>query len=81
MSRVFAIMITAPGVHTARGVAVGDKLAAARRAYPHLHCGTGGTGEFGYFPFCGGKIASNRWIWFGRNPIRSITIASRELAR
>ena len=44
--------------------------------YPDLHCGTANEGtEYITFPYCGGRIAPQRYVWFGEDPIRSISLS------
>lgn len=64
---------------TTRNVGVGDRLAAVRRAYPDLPCGRISQGQTARAPYCGGQIAEERWLWFGGDPVRSITLASVQL--
>jgi hypothetical protein len=74
--QVVELIVAEPGAKTTRDVGVGDRLAAVRRAYPDLPCGTVRSGQAGRFPYCGGQIAGNRWLWFGGDPVGSITLAS-----
>jgi len=77
---VFAFVVTAEGVRTNRGVAIGDPLARVHQVY-RAGCGEQPYGE----PLFGGETPSFRWcrttiddwirLWFGRDPIRSITLA------
>ena len=30
--------------------------------------------EYVRFPYCTGRVADDRYIWFGQDPIRSITV-------
>jgi hypothetical protein len=77
---VFAFVVTAEGARTRMGVAIGDRLRDARRRY-RLGCGEGVGGEplFGgetpTYPYCRGTIGDRIRIWFGQDPIRSITLA------
>jgi hypothetical protein len=77
--RVTAIVTAEDGAETTAGVALGDPLRKARKAYPDLTCGDRPFGDSGTFPYCGGRLTPTRWIWFGRDPIASITIASLEV--
>jgi hypothetical protein len=75
---VVELIIAEPGAKTNRNVGIGDRLAAVRRTYDGLPCGqTSGTARG---PYCGGPIAPRRWLWFGGDPIRSITLASVPLS-
>ena len=77
--RVFALMITDLGAATRQGVAIGNNLDAADGRYDDLNCEEAEIGDFGEtFPFCAGPLAPQRHIWFGQDPIRSITIATTQ---
>lgn len=69
---------TQPGAKTDRGVGIGDTLASARKAYAgELRCGVANSGaEYPSFSYCGARLAPRRFIYFGRDPIRSIAFAS-----
>ena len=76
---VYAFIVAAEGAHTRRGVAIGDDLDAARKRY-ELRCidvaggeSLGGGQE--YYPSCRATVGGIR-VWFGRDPIRSITLLS-----
>lgn len=76
---VFAFVVTADGTRTRRGVAVGDPLGKAARFYD-VGCGEGVAGErigggVETYPTCRGTIGGRIRIWFGEDPIRSITLA------
>jgi hypothetical protein len=73
---VVEMIVAEPEAKTTRDVGVGDPLAAVRRAYPDLPCGMVRSGQAGRAPYCGGQIAGNRWLWFGGDPVGSITLAS-----
>jgi hypothetical protein len=79
--RIYAVLVTQPGARTSRGVRIGDSLRAARKIYRGLKCGEGVFGELPStrYPYCAGKIGRRRFISFGPDPIRSITIASTPL--
>ena len=73
--RVFGFMITGRRAETARGVGIGDTLAFARRRYPQLRCDVVNQGsEYVTFPACRARIAPRRYLGFGQNPIRSISL-------
>jgi hypothetical protein len=75
--RVFALMITDMGAATQQGVAIGSDLDAADERYEGLNCEEAEIGDFGEsFPFCAGVLAPERHIWFGQDPIRSMTITT-----
>ncbi len=75
---VEGFMVTSRGSHTTRGLAIGDPLDDARRAYPDLGCGTAHT-EGGGYPACAGQLPSGRWIWLGGDPVSNITLSSARL--
>jgi hypothetical protein len=82
--RVYAVIVAVKIARTLRGVAIGDGLDEVQRSYGRLSCGDApyGEGFFGQqpsYPYCGGKLHAKRWIWFGRDPIRSITISATAL--
>ena len=72
--RIWGFEITSPGVETTRGVAMGDDLGEAKRAYPDLHCGETDRGEYGTNDYCLGAVASQRFLYFGGDPITSISV-------
>ena len=81
---VYAVIVMEPSATTTRGVAIGDEMTVAHRRY-RLQCldVAGGESLLGgqeFYPSCGGNIGRVR-IWFGRDPIRSITLVSRNAAR
>jgi hypothetical protein len=77
--RVHGFVITDGEAETREGVGVGDSLGLAEDRYPSLDCGIAEADEFRTFPYCGGRIAARRWIWFGQDPIRVIVLTSSEL--
>jgi hypothetical protein len=68
-----------PGAATAEDVAVGDPLDMVEEAYPNAECGTAGGGEYEAYPACAVKVAPERFVWFGGDPIVSIAIGSLPL--
>ena len=66
------IVTNEPGAQTTRGVAVGDPLRNVDAAYPEAVCGTAGN----QYAACSARLAENRFIWFGGNPIATIELAS-----
>jgi hypothetical protein len=76
---VYGIIVTADRARTWRGLAIGDSLDEASRAYG-LHCGeVSGGGEYREYPYCAGKLKPRRFVWFGEDPIRSITVSETSL--
>ena len=74
---IHAVIVADPAAATARGVAIGDPLDDAARAYPSLRCSReSDAGEHGTDPpRCHGRIAPNRYIWFGNDPIQVIALS------
>lgn len=71
----YAVEVARPGAATSRGVAIGDPLDEAANAYPGLECGVKNEdSEYPTFRYCTGRVAADRDIWFGQDPIRSITM-------
>jgi hypothetical protein len=70
-NRVFAIVVT-------EGGAVGESLEEISRQYP-LRCGRTSGGEYREWPYCVGKFADRRFVWFGEDPVRSITVSETSL--
>ena len=66
--RISVVMVIAPGAATLEGV------------YP-VRCGEEfGAGEPPY-PACVGRLAAERWIWFGGDPIENITVGRFPMRR
>ena len=79
--RIYAIIVTQRGATTTRGVAIGDSLDVARSRY-RLRCAdvAGGESLLGaqeYYPSCEARLRNGVRIWFGQDPIRSITLVSQ----
>jgi hypothetical protein len=72
--RVDGFIVAQNGARTRRGITVGDDADRVQARYPLLRCGTAPF-EGGSYPYCGGRIGKHRWLWFGRDPVRSITVA------
>jgi hypothetical protein len=68
-----------PGAVTQRGVGIGDDLKTVEGRYPEATCGKAGGGDYYEYPACVLKLRPNRFIWFGGDPIRSITLSSLPL--
>jgi hypothetical protein len=73
---IHSIVIDDPRAATQKSVGIGDPLSHAPAAYPNLRCTEErDSGEYGPFPaHCSGKLAANRYIWFGGDPIRVIAL-------
>jgi hypothetical protein len=76
-SGVWTIVVDDPRAATQRAVAIGDPLSTARARYPGLRCEKErDAGEYGTDPpYCTGKLADDRYIWFGNDPIRIIALS------
>ena len=73
--RAWLMTITADGARTSRGVGIGSSLDDVRKAYGALRCDRTDTGAYHEFPYCWGRTAHGRYMWFGKDPVRSITIS------
>lgn len=71
----YAFIIVAKNVKTMRGIGIGSSLQAVRRRYPTVRCSEAVEGDSS-FPYCAGRIARERYIWFGRDPVRSIAVGT-----
>jgi hypothetical protein len=76
---VGGFQVTARGARTLRGIEAGDSLEEAREAYPELDCGEAPAGDVATYPYCSGRIAPERHIWFGGDPIMNISISRSPL--
>jgi hypothetical protein len=83
---VYAFIVATDEAATTRGVAIGDGMEKARTAYD-VSCidVAGGESLLGggqeFYPSCGATLDGRLRVWFGRDPIRSITLLSVEHAR
>lgn len=68
--------VTSPGAETLRGIEVRDAADDVRDAYPGLRCGEIEREFVGADRFCTGRIARDRYIWFGGDPVDNITVAA-----
>jgi hypothetical protein len=74
---IHSIVISDPRAATKEGVGIGDALAKAGRVYPTLHCVKARTMSEGELApaYCAGRITTDRYIWFGNDPIRVIALS------
>jgi hypothetical protein len=77
---VYALIVTRAGATTMRGVSIGEGLDVARKKY-RLDCqevagGESLLGEQEHYPSCRARVGRGTDVWFGRDPIRSITLVS-----
>jgi hypothetical protein len=73
--KVFAVVVTHEGAATARGVAIGHDIGSVEDRYRTVTCGDAEP-ESGPYPYCAGELAPGRHVWFGQDPIGSITMAT-----
>ena len=71
----FAIYVWSPDARSARGVAVGDELREVNKRYRSARCFRTGDREFGTAPTCVVRVGK-RYLAFGEDPIKSITLTS-----
>jgi len=69
--------VTSPGAETSGAIEVGDDLDEVLEAYPELECGDAPAGDISTYPYCAGRIARERWMWFGGDPVSTIAVSSR----
>ena len=79
-SGVYAFLVTEPRAKTTRGVSIGDGMDAAQERY-RLECievagGESLLGKQEFYPSCRARLGDSVRVWFGRDPIRSITVLS-----
>ncbi|MEO8289646.1 MAG: hypothetical protein ABI649_01460 [Gaiellaceae bacterium] len=77
---IIGFEVTSPGVETTRGVGIGNDLSEARRSYSEFECGEADHGEYGTSKYCLGRIAPDRYLYFGGDPISSISVSRREVS-
>jgi hypothetical protein len=81
--RAYAMMLTGRAIETARGVGIGDSIDDVRGRYDAVRCAdvAGGESALGgteTYPSCQVRIRPRRFVWFGGDPIRSLTFYSRD---
>jgi hypothetical protein len=72
---VAGFQVTAQGARTLRGIEAGDTLEEASAAYPELACGEAPAGDYTTYAYCVGRVATERHIWFGGDPIANISVS------
>lgn len=78
-NEVAGFQVTARDAVTRRGIEAGDSLDKAEAAYPELECGDAPAGDYATYPYCSGRIAEQRHIWFGGDPIVNISVSRSPL--
>jgi hypothetical protein len=68
--QAYAIVVTSGGE-------IGHRLADVSRRHG-LRCGETSGGEYREYPYCVGRIAGH-FVWYGGDPIRSITLSETSL--
>jgi hypothetical protein len=74
-TEVGGFQVTARGAVTLRGIQAGDSLDEAKAAYPEVECRDAPAGDVATYPACTGRIADERHIWFGGDPIVNISLS------
>jgi hypothetical protein len=78
--RAWLLAVTKQDAVTRAGVGVGNDLDEVRAAYPDAECGTANEGtEYTQFDYCTLRVAPRRYLWFGYDPVRSITMSREPL--
>jgi hypothetical protein len=78
--RAFSLALTAPDAVTRRGVGVGSSLDDVRAAYPGARCGIANEGtEYPTSPFCTARVDAGRYVWFGGDPVLSVTLSRKPI--
>ncbi len=79
--RAYLMTVASGAARTTRGITVGDPLRRVQKRYPELKCRkAGGQGsEYVQVSSCTGKVAPRRYVWFGRDPVHSITVSAAPL--
>jgi hypothetical protein len=72
--RLYTIVVVAADAQTRRGVGIGDDLELVRERYGRAVCGVFKP-EGTPWPYCAVRVAAKRYVWFGQEPIRSITVS------
>src|SRR5918992_785587 len=73
---VFSMAILADGARTRAGIGVGDELERVRERYERVDCGKASADKY---PWCRAIVGDVR-VFFGGDPIESVTLTSYEPA-
>ena len=80
--KAFTFVVTAQDAVTKQRVGVGNTLEEVRAKYAGLQCGVANEGaEWPEIPYCTGRVAPGRHIWFGGDPVRSVGLSRKPLFR
>ena len=78
--RAFILLVSSRGSATTAGARIGQSLDDAQRAHPMLRCDTssGATThpERPVYRYCTGRIATERYLWLGQDPVSSIAVST-----
>ncbi|HWM08762.1 MAG TPA: hypothetical protein VNO82_05445 [Solirubrobacteraceae bacterium] len=78
--RAWLVAAAADDAVTTKGVGVGSALGDIRAAYPDAECATANAGgEYVKFEFCTLRVAPDRYLYFGYDPVRSVTMSRMPL--
>lgn len=74
--RVFGFLVSAERAMTQGGVHVGDRLQKVLDRYPRFRCEGASRSDTSAIqePACSGFVRGGRWVYFGGDPIQSITV-------
>jgi hypothetical protein len=76
--RVHGFVTADRGATTLRGVGVGDPLDAVHDSYPAATCETATDAhDVDEYDYCSVRLGTNRYLYFGQDPIGSIAMAQR----
>lgn len=72
----YSVSIADPRMRTREGVRYGDSLKSVREHYPFVRCAIRNEdSEDVPYPYRSGQAARGFYVWFGQDPLRSISFA------
>lgn len=74
--RAFVITVSSRGSRTKGGAIIGQRLRDAHRSHPTLRCASVTNDGAPVFRYCTGRVAENRYLWLGQDPVSSIAIST-----
>ena len=79
--RMFGFLVTDRGGQTTRGVRIGDDLSDVTAKYPDFDCDDEVRGDTTavFKANCSGKVRDDRYLYFGGDPIESITVTEESV--